>query len=159
MFGKTLNRLKALIIAVIFTAILGVILQTQMVVSRLNDLGADISLAKNISMIAYDLTYLTQLYGLFILIALLIAFMVGETIYRMTKFGRPIIYIVAGGTAIFVMLFAMKNVFFGVHAIAGASDPFGIMLQIIAGMIGGFIFERVSRDHISQEKSPAANEA
>ena len=43
----------------------------------------------------------------------------------------------------------MKNVFFGVDPIAGASDALGITLQVLAGAVGGLLFAR-----LSEEKSP-----
>lgn len=162
MLERFLNRFKALIFAALITVVLGVILQTQMVIASLNDLGANIGLGQSLSMTAYDIFYLGKPYGVLILIALLIAFLVGGLVYRFAKFSRPVIYTIAGGTAIFVMLFAMKNVFFGVHLIAGASDTFGILLQIIAGMAGGFVFAHLSRKSAlqkTQEKSPVDNEA
>lgn len=133
------------LLAALFTVMLGVSLQTQMVIGGLNDLGANIGLSQTLSMTAYDLTYLSQLYGAFIFIALLIAFIAGGLVFRFAKFGRPIIYTVAGGTAMLVMLYAMKNAFFGVHLIAGASDTVGISLQVFAGAVGGLLFERLSR--------------
>ncbi len=138
------------LIAGVFTILLGVSLQTQMVIAGLNELGANIGLSQSLSMTGYDLLYLSQMYGIFILIALFIAFFAGGLLHRFVKFGRPVIYAIAGGVAIFVMLFAMKQAFFGVHLISGASDGLGIGLQIIAGVIGGLLFAR-----LSQKKSPA----
>lgn len=149
MVRKVLNRLKAWVLAGLFTIILAVCLQTQMVISGLNDLGANIGLSHTLSMTAYDLTFLSQLYGVFILIAFLIAFLAGGLLFRFIKFGRRLIYTFAGGTAMLVMLFAMKNTFFGVHLIAGASDGVGIALQVFAGAVGGLLFAR-----LSEEKSP-----
>lgn len=151
MLSRLLNRFIALIIAALITVLLGVTLQTQMVISGLNNVGANIGLGKSLSMTAYDIFYLGKPYGVLILIALSLAFLAGGLVFRLAKFGRPIIYIIAGGTAIFVMLFAIKNVFFGVHLIAGANDTFGIILQVIAGMIGGFVFARLSRKSALQK--------
>lgn len=159
---KHIYRLKALLVSVLITIFLGVTLQTQMVIAGLNNLGANIDLRQTLAMSAYDLIYLSRLYGLFICIALMISFLAGDLIYRFIQFGRSMIYTIAGGTAMFVMLFSMKNAFFGVHLIAGASDTFGIMLQVIAGMIGGFVFARLSRKSAlqkAQEKSPVIDEA
>jgi len=150
MLKKVVSRAIAFLIAGVFTILLGVSLQTQMVIARLNDLGANVGLSQSLSMTGYDLFSLSQMYGIFILISLFIAFFVGGLLHHFVNFGRPVIYAVAGGTAIFVMLFAMKQAFFGVHLIAGASDSLGIGLQIIAGMIGGLLFAR-----LSEEKSPA----
>lgn len=138
------------LLAGLVTTILAVALQTQIVIAGLNDLGANISLTQSLSMTAYDIFYLGKPYGLFVLIALFAAFLMSGIVYRIAKFKRPVIYAVAGGMAIFVMLFAMKQAFFGVHLIAGASDGLGIGLQIISGVIGGLLFAR-----LSQKKSPA----
>ena len=138
------------LLAGVFTILLGVSLQTQMVISGLNDLGTNIGLSQSLSMTGYDLFYLSQMYGIFILIALFVAFLAGGMLHHLIKFGRPVIYAVAGGTAILVMLFAMKQAFFGVHLISGASDVVGITLQIFAGIVGGLLFAR-----LSQKKSPA----
>jgi len=130
--------------AVITTVMVGVILQTQNVLAKLGGIGADIGLAERLSMTFYDLRYLGSLYLIFVAIAFLVAFLVGGLVFRLAKFGRPIIYAVAGAVAILVMLFSMKQAFFDIHMIAGARDTFGIGLQMLAGAIGGLVFSKVS---------------
>lgn len=137
--------------AVITTGVLGVVLQTQNVISRLDGIGADINLGERLSMTAYDVIHLGGLYGIFIALALIIAFLAGGGVYRIAKFGRPVVYIVAGAIAMVVMLFAMQKVFFGVPLIAGARSGFGIAMQMLAGGMGGYMFARVSQ---TKEKSP-----
>jgi len=44
----------------------------------------------------------------------------------------------------FVMLWAMEQVFFGVPIVAGARDGFGLILQMLAGGVGGFIFAKLT---------------
>ena len=122
------------------TVLLGITFQTQNVLSRLGDIGADVSLSERISMTVYDIQHLGSLYIIFVSIALAVAFLLGGLIYRFTKFGRAIIFIVAGGAAILTMLFIMKSVFFDIHLIAGARNAFGISLQMLAGAMGGLIF-------------------
>ena len=131
--------------AVVTTICLAIIFQTQNVVSRLNGLGGEIGLSERLSMTGYDLIHLGSLYGIFITAALLIAFIAGAILFRLVKSGRSIIYMFAGATAMVVMLFAMKKVFFDVHLIAGARDALGIGLQMLAGAIGGLVFARISR--------------
>jgi len=124
---------------------LGITFQTQNVLARLGDIGADVSFGDRLSMTFYDIQHLGSLYIIFISIALAVAFLLGGLVYRFAKFGRPIIYMVAGGVAILVMLFAMKAQFFDVHIIAGARDAFGLGLQMLAGAIGGLIFARITK--------------
>jgi hypothetical protein len=127
--------------------ILGVTFQSQNIIARLGDLGADIGFGERLSMTAYDITHLGSLYGIFIAIALAIAFLASGLLYHFTKFGRPVIYAVAGAVAILIMLFTMKQAFFDVHIIAGARDSLGIILQMLAGAVGGVIFTRLTSGH------------
>ncbi len=131
--------------AVITTTVLGVILQTQNIITRLEGVGADISVGERLSMTAYDVMRLGSLYGIFIALALIIAFLAGGLVFRFAKFGRPIIYVVAGAIAMLVMLFSMREVFFGVPLIGGARSGFGIAMQMLAGGVGGYVFARVSQ--------------
>ena len=143
-----LKRIGAWLAAVISVVLLGVIFQTQNIIARLGNLGADVGFEERLSMTAYDISHLGTLYGIFIAIALAIAFLVGGLLYHFTKFGRVVIYPVAGGVAILVMLFAMKQAFFDVHIIAGARDMIGITFQVLAGIIGGWVFAHLTRNLI-----------
>jgi len=88
----------------------------------------------------YDLFHFGSLYSPFILLAFITAFLAAWSIYKIAGFGRVIIYSFAGAIAMFVMLWAMEQVFFGVPIVGGARDGFGLLLQVLAGGIGGFIF-------------------
>jgi len=139
------KRITSWLFAVLTTVILGTAFQTQNVLARLADVGADINFAERISMTIYDLRYLGTFYFVFVAIALAIAFLTAGLVFRFAKFGRPIIFIVAGAVALLVMLVAMKAKYFDIHLIAGARNGLGIGLQMLAGAIGGFVFARFSR--------------
>ena len=149
---NVLKRIGSWLAAVIIAVILGVTLQTQNIIARLGNLGADIGLSERLSMTAYDIVHLGSLYGIFIAIALGVAFLASGFLFRFTKFGRSIIYPIAGGLAILVMLLLMKRAFFDVHIIAGARDSLGIALQILAGATGGWIFAHLTR-HLVKAKT------
>lgn len=142
---RVLKSIGGWVFAVLTTAIVGVALQTQNVISRLGEIGADVSLGERLSMTGYDIAHLGSLYGIFIAAAFLVAFLAGGLVFHFAKFGRSVVYMVAGAVAILVMLFAMKANFFDIHIIAGARDKFGIMLQMLAGAIGGYVFSRISQ--------------
>lgn len=144
---RVLKIMAAWVLAVLATVLVGVVFQTQNVIARLNDIGANVSLTDRLSMTSYDIIHLGSLYGAFIAIAFLIAFLAGGIVFHLAKFGRPFVYVVAGAVAMLIMLFAMKQVFFDTHLIAGARDALGISLQMLAGAIGGFVFARVSRQN------------
>lgn len=146
--SRILKHIVAWLAAVIAVVLLGVIFQTQNIISRLGNLDANVSFGERLSMTTYDIIHLGSLYGIFIAIALAIAFLASGLAYRFAKFGRPIIYAVAGGVAVLVMLFLMKRAFFDVHIIAGARDGLGISLQMLAGAIGGFVFAKLTATQI-----------
>ena len=146
------KRIGGWIAAVVTTVIFGIFLQTQNVLARLEGIGADIGLAERLSMSFFDLRYLGSLYIIFVGLALAIAFLVGGLVFRFAKFGRPLIYTVAGAIALLTMLFGMKQVFFDIHMIAGARDGLGISLQMLAGGIGGFVFAKLSRPKLQSDQ-------
>lgn len=132
------------VVAAVVTTALAVFFQTQNLISRLNGLGADIGLAERLSTSAYDIFRLGSLYILFIAAGTLIAFLVGALVYRLAGFGRPIVYAVAGAVAMIVMLTFMKHAFFGVQLIGGARDTVGLIMQMVAGGLGGWLFATLS---------------
>lgn len=133
------------IFAVVTTMIFAVICQTQNLIARLGGIGGDVGMGERLSMTVFDITHLGTLYIVFIGIALLVAFLAGAGVFRLARFGRPVVYIVAGAVAMAVMLVLMKNAFFGVQLIAGARDTVGFISQIIAGGFGGWVFARLTQ--------------
>lgn len=132
------------VLGAVTTTAVGVMLQTQNVIARLNDIGADVGIGQRLSMTLYDLIYLGSLYIIFVSLGTLVAYLLGLIVYRIAGFGRPVVFAVAGAVAILVMLMLMKQAFFGVHLIAGARDGLGIGLQMVAGAMGGVMFARMT---------------
>lgn len=145
-----LRILLAWALGAIVAAGLGVIFQTQNLIGRLVDIGADISFSERISMTLYDLQYLGSLYIVFVAAGALVAYLAGLVVYRIAGFGRPIVFAVAGGVAMAVMLMLMKQAFFGVQMIAGARDMAGFSMQMVAGAVGGLVFALASRPKASK---------
>lgn len=80
-------------------------------------------------------------YGMILVIALLIGFVVAAVVKRILVPLAPIAYPTAGAAAIFVMLWAVETfIAKGSGAFEGASGPLGIGLQCFAGFIGGVVF-------------------
>jgi len=139
-----LKRVAILVISVLITISVASIISTNRVINSLNAIGAETSLGDRLSMSFYDLTHFGTLYGIFVFIALTIAFFAAWGVFKIAGFGRPIVYCVAGAIAMFVMLWSMEQVFFGVPIVAGARDGFGLVLQMLAGSLGGFIFAKLT---------------
>lgn len=149
-----LRFLISLFVSVIICVILASIFSTQRVIAALGNAGASVGFGERLSMSVYDIIHFGVLYGLFVLIAFLIAFIIGGLVFRAAKFGRPIVFAAAGATAMLVMLLSMQTVFFGVPIVGGARDAAGLILQVIAGAVGGYTFHR-----LSAKKPNAASQA
>lgn len=141
---ESFKRIGSWFTAVFTTAVLGVFLQTQNVVARLNEIGGNIGFGDRLFITAYDIFYLGKPYFLFVGISLTFAFGAASLLYRIAKIARPVIYSLAGAVALCVMLWAMKEVFFKIPAIAGARDGFGFGMQMLAGGIGGYIYSKLN---------------
>ena len=138
------KRLGILLISVIATVFVASVISTNRVINSLAKVGGDSSLGDRLSMSFYDFTHFGTLYGIFIFLALSIAFAAAWGVFKVARFGRPIVYAAAGAIAMFTMLWSMEQVFFGIPIVAGARDNFGLILQMLAGGIGGFIFAKLT---------------
>lgn len=142
--GQTLNRIIAFIVSALVATVLANIFSTQFVIAGLNANGGDIGMNGRLSMTAHDLLNFGPLYAVFITLGLAIAFLAGSIVYRFAKTGRTLVYVVAGIVCFIVMLWAMKNVFFGVPVVAGARSMLGVIFQTLAGAAAGYIFARMT---------------
>ena len=143
-FVKIIKPIIVWIVSSLMAIIIGVTAQTQFILNRYSQLGIDISFQDRLSTTVYDIQHLGSVYGLFLSIALAIAFLASGTLFHFTKKYRSIIYAVAGGVAILVLLFSMKAAFFNIHMINGARDFFGITFQFLAGILAGYIFSKLT---------------
>lgn len=135
-----IKRVLALIVTAFFAGISGSIASTYNTIINLREIGAPIADGTAFKTALYDMKHFAPLYIVFILIAFLIAFLVAGGLHKIIKFARPIIYITAGGFAVWFMLYLMQAVFFGVPLVAGARDTSGLLFQILIGGLGGLCF-------------------
>ena len=144
--GKLVIGLSA---STLTAAVLGNVVSSQFVIARLNEVGADLTFANRISMSISDIIGFGPRYAIFICIGFTIAFLTGWFIHKLAKTGRTIIYTVAGITAMIVMLYMMKNVYFGVQLVGGARSVMGLLAQGLVGGISGFLFAKITAPKIS----------
>lgn len=133
-----------LVLASIFMALAGVIVQTQFVLSALAGAGAQVSPGDRLSMTLADIAGLGPLYLVFIVIGFVIAFLAGALVVRFTPLPRALVYGAAGAVCMFVMLALMREVFFGVPVIAGARSLAGELSQAICGALAGVFYAWVT---------------
>ncbi len=134
-----------LVLASLSATVLASVMQTQNLISRLNGVGGDIGFGARVTTALYDLRHFAPQYFLGILLGFLVAFLAGLLLYRLAKFGRPLIFAVAGAAAILAFLLGSKEAFFGVQLVGGARDTAGLLFQMLAGAVGGLVFARLTR--------------
>lgn len=136
---KKLILLKHYLIAVLVTITLACLLQTQMVLLALNNIGIDITWSQRFYMSWQDLLGLAPSYGVVIATGLAIGFALVKSINTYTQIKTRYLYIISGACTMAVILAAMQPVL-GVTLLAGARSGLGITLQIGAGTLGGLCF-------------------
>lgn len=146
-----MRRILAFLGAVGFGAVLATVAQTQFVLAGLQAVGAPIGTPERLSMTLDDLKGFGPLYALFIGLAFLIAFLAAGWTARRTGLTRPLVFGVAGGAAIWVMLFLMREAFFGVPLVAGARTAAGLWTQVLCGAAAGALFALLTPRRASRE--------
>jgi hypothetical protein len=146
---KKLVLLQYFVLAACVTFVSVCILQTQMVLLALSNLDIDITWSKRIYMTTQDLLGLFPSYGVVIAIGLAIGFVIAKIIKSYTRLSSYYLYVVAGGFTMAAILMAMHPIL-GVSLLAGARSTFGIVLQIISGLLGGFCFMRLRQPRNAQ---------
>ena len=140
-FGKIV---LVFILSVIIATLVASLFSTQFVIAALENSGAQVGWGDRLDMTLYDLGHLGLVYGIFISIGLLVAFLVAGLVHHFAKTKRPLIYVVAGMACFVVMLYLMQAVFFGVPIIAGARSTMGLAFQALAGGIAGYVFAKLT---------------
>lgn len=127
-------------LAVAAMAVLGAAVQSAFVLASLSDVGAEIGAGAALAMMGADIVGLGPLYGVFIAIGFLIAFLVAALAGRWLPAPRTLVFIAAGAVCMAVMLTAMREVFFDVQLIAGARSLPGFLAQAAVGGACGALF-------------------
>lgn len=140
MIARLVRIAAAFLAAVAAMAALGTIAQTLFVLAGLWQLGAGIGPGDALMMIGADLAGFGPLYAALIAVGFLLAFIAAGVVARLTPLPRMLIFTLAGGTAIAVMLVLMEQVFFGVPVIAGARSAAGFAVQCGLGALSGALF-------------------
>ena len=144
MMKSKLKILGQFLIAVICSYTLASIFHSQFVLSALSDIDIHISLADRLSMTLSDLLGLAPGYGSVILISLALGFLIVNAISKWLQPIPAIRYPIAGALAIGGALLAMQPLL-NVTLIAGAREPLGFVCQCVAGLVGGWVFLKLTQ--------------
>jgi hypothetical protein len=139
-----LRVIIAFLVAVVATTVLAVMTQSLFVMLGLLDVGAPFQIGAFISMVGSDLIGLGPVYAIIIAIGFLIALVVARLILLVLPDMRVVAYSLAGAVCMIVILIAIRELLFGVQLIAGARTLSGLLSQVVAGGVGGYVFARLS---------------
>lgn len=145
MMKPKLKILGKFLIAVLCSYTLASIFHSQFVLSALSDIDVQISLTDRLSMTLSDLLGLAPGYGSVILVALAVGFLIISAISKWMFPISSIRYPIAGALAIGGALLAMQPLL-NVTLIAGAREPLGFAFQCMAGLVGGWVFLKLTKE-------------
>jgi hypothetical protein len=136
--------LKAFFPAVIVAYILGCLFATQVVLANLAAMGVEVSLATRAQASLHDLLGMTA-YLLLILAAFVIAMPVAAGLVRVHVLPgtRVFWFTLAGFVALVAVHLIMRQVL-GLYPVAAAREWGGLLLQGLAGAVGGFLYSVIS---------------
>ena len=132
------------LLAVVATYLLASITATQSVVSSLSGMGVDVGISDRIAMTIKDIAGMAGLFLPMIAAAFLAAFLVAAMLCRWWPQWRTALYIAAGAVGL-VTIHLTLNLAFGITPIAIGRTTGGLLLQGLAGAIGGYIFLSLSQ--------------
>ncbi len=148
-FGRAL---LAFLLAVLCTYLAAAVLSTQSVMSSLTDMGVEISLAVRMSTTLSDLLGMYSTFVPLLAVALLLGFSVAGGLVRWQPGWRSFGFPLAGFLAVIVMHLLMREVL-ELTPVAAARNLLGLLLQGLAGALGGYVYVLVNAGRARQEQA------
>lgn len=136
---RFLRVVLAYFAAIAVTTVMACIAQTQFVLSRLIEAGAEIQPLLWVQSTLADIAGLGPGYGLIIAAALLAGFAACTALQRFTRLPDLPIFTAAGAAALLTALLLIKAVT-GIMPIGGARTTLGLLVQAAIGGGGGALF-------------------
>lgn len=139
---KMLRTGLAYLAAVLATAALGSVIQTQFNMVALQALGAPVATSERLWATGLDLLRFAPLYAALVAVALLLGFAVAGLLARRWPQRRRGLFMLAGGSAVLTTLVLM-NMLLPMTVIAATRFPMAVALLALAGVIGGWLYGRL----------------
>jgi hypothetical protein len=127
------------LIASLLSFVVASLMHSQTTLSGLIEVGAKLSLNDKLTTVFYDFIGLLPAYGSIIFAGMLIAMPIASAIKRKLQISNRLIHCLAGAMAMVTILIAMHPIL-NVTLIAGARGTGGMLMQSIAGAIGGLAY-------------------
>ena len=135
----------AFIAAVIATALLGTVVQTQINLADLARMGVSVPMDVRMQTTSDDLLGFTPTLAGLALIAMLIAFPVAAWIGRRAPGARTLMFSVAGAVGLYVAFILVDRFAPMPTLIAATRQTSGALLVAASGLLGGALFARFTR--------------
>lgn len=139
---KTLRWLLAWLSAVLVTAATGSVVQTQLNIARIVDLGAEVGFGERLETTLQDLAGFAPVWAIIVAAGLLVALLVADGLGRKWPVHAWWLHILAGFAAPFVALLVMEGML-PVTVVAAARSWFGVVVMSLPGAIGGWLYYRL----------------
>ncbi len=139
-----IKTLGGFVVAVIATYVFGAIFISQGNLAQVINLGLEVDFGVRVDAAIHDLIHMTQLYLPLVAIGLLIALPVARGVIHFLPHLRLIGYTLSGFTAM-IALHVIAEAVLGMVGIAPTRFIDGLILQGVAGAIGGLAFHFVTK--------------
>ena len=139
----------AWLLAVVSTAVLGSLVQTQFNLQALAELGLVIPLPVRVMTTWRDLIGFTPAYAAIVAGGFVVAIPIATGLLRRWPRQRWLLPL-AGATAIVTALMLMKGLL-KLTAIAAARDPWAVLCLALAGAVGGWVYLRLRPSPVGKE--------
>jgi len=125
--------------AVVLTAAAGSVIQTQLNLARLVELGAPVSLGRRLETTLADLIGFAPVWAIIVAAGMLVAFLVTGALARRWPVGAVGLHVLAGFTAPLAALLIMEAMM-PVTVVAAARGWMGMVLISVPGALGGWLY-------------------
>jgi hypothetical protein len=133
------KRLAAYLSAVAVAYLLASVTATQAVIASLGGMGVEVGMADRLAMSLRDIPGMAPMFLPMIAFALLIAFMTVALLSRWLRRWRLPLYLLAGATGL-ICIHVGLHLAFGITPVAIARTGAGLLVQGIAGALGGLVY-------------------
>lgn len=130
-------------LAVLLTAIVGSIVQTQFNLAAIAALSEPIGVMTRLQVTAQDLLGFMPPWSLVVALALLPGFTVAAALHRWTQWNRWVWFMVAGVAALACALWLLNSVF-PITPIAALRSSAGYWAMVSSGALGGWLYVRLT---------------
>ncbi len=137
------KRAFAFVIAWVATYVLAVAAATQSILAYLEGLGREVTFAERLEAIGHDIAGMVIPYGAIIGLAMVVAYGVVALIVRNRQGLRLPGYVLGGFTAVLAIHLGLRLAF-DMNPVWATTTPLGLILQGLAGAVGGYVFFRLN---------------